>query len=120
MSSIDIETKQRVALFALNQMLKGNHFDICTVREVGDMLGVPYRGEAYEVLSTLHCIDYAKMPKDIRDMIPELIQQCLGVEPMKLIEHIAPPLTPIRPVLISGVLDVNTKPKSAIQRLLGR
>lgn len=74
------DLKQLAAMTALNEMLAGNHFSICTIDNVGKLLGVNPKGEAYDTLSTLHCIDYSKMPAKLRDAIPDLIRQCLGVE----------------------------------------
>lgn len=74
------DLKQLAAMTALNEMLAGSHFSICTIDKVGKLLGVNPKGEAYDTLHTLHCIDYSKMPARLRDAIPELIRQCLGVE----------------------------------------
>lgn len=75
------ELKNQAALTALNKMLRGRHFDICTVRDVGEMLGVNPRCEEYKILQTLHCIDYSEMPSDLRDSIPMLVMKCLGQAP---------------------------------------
>lgn len=75
------ELKNMAAMTALNQMLAGAHFSICTVDSVAAMLNVRPASEAYSILRTVHCIDYAKMPKELRQAIPDLIKQCLGVDP---------------------------------------
>lgn len=74
------DLKQLAAMTALNEMLAGSHFSICTIDRVATLLAVNPKGEAYDTLHTLHCIHYDKMPARLRDAIPELIRQCLGVE----------------------------------------
>lgn len=74
--------EQLAALTALNKMLAGRYFDICTIDSVCHLLGVPGSGgEAYNLLRTLHCVDYLAMPQELRDAIPGLIEQVLGVAP---------------------------------------
>lgn len=77
------DLKQLAALTALNNMLQDSSPSICTIDQVGKMLGVdPKRaGDSYEVLRTLHCVNYSKMPRELRDSIPRMVQECLGVEP---------------------------------------
>lgn len=73
--------KQLSALTALNSMMKKGHFDICCIRDVAQLLGVDPKGDAYTLLHPLHCIDFAEMPRELREAIPRLIQECLGVAP---------------------------------------
>lgn len=81
--TISAETKSLVALTALNAMLRKSYFCICTLRRVADMLDVPVVGsEAWKVLEPLHCVDYAAMPPELIQQLPELIATCLRVEPI--------------------------------------
>lgn len=74
--------KELAAITALNHMMKGGHFSICTVDSVAEMLGVNCRGmEAYAILRTVHCIDFGKMPPELREAVPQLIRQCLNRGP---------------------------------------
>jgi hypothetical protein len=76
------DLKKLAALTAINNMLAGGHFNICAIDSVAEMMGIPRNGsEAYQTLRTLHCIDYAKMPVELRNAIPGLIEQVLGVQP---------------------------------------
>lgn len=76
------DLKRLTALTAINNMLAGGHFNICTIDRVADMLGIQRSGsEAYQMLGALHCIDYAKMPAEVRDAIPGLIEQVLDIKP---------------------------------------
>lgn len=106
------DLKKLAALTALNNMMAGNYFDICTIDKVADLLGIPRGGESYKTLSALHCIHYAKMPKELRDAIPELIEEVLGVAPAYQFA-----------TLTSGVIDVRPVPaapqRSGFLRLLG-
>lgn len=76
------DLKELSALTALNNMMEKGHFDICCVREVGKLLGVnPEAHPSHAILRPLHCVDFAKMPPQLRDAIPGLVQDCLGVSP---------------------------------------
>jgi hypothetical protein len=74
---------QQIALTALNDMMSKGHFNICTIDRVAELLGVQLRGSAaYKALGPLHCIDWARMPQEVRDAVPGLIQECLGIAPV--------------------------------------
>lgn len=76
------QLKQLSAITALNEMMAGNHFNICVIDRIAEMLARPVRGsEAYTILGPLHCVNWAKMPPELRDAIPSLIEQCLGIAP---------------------------------------
>lgn len=74
------DLKQQIAMTALNNMLSKGHFDICTIRNVAELLNVHPKAEEYIMLQSLHCIDYAKMPTEVRQAIPELIRRCLSID----------------------------------------
>lgn len=74
---MDNDTKALVAITALNKMFESGHFSICTIDSVAQMLGVIPDAEAYETLRPLHCVEWQKMPKALRDRVPGLIQQTL-------------------------------------------
>jgi hypothetical protein len=76
------DLKQMAALTALNNMMVKGWFDICTIDAIGKMLEINPRGKTYDLLHTLHCIHFDKMPKELRDGIPDLINECLGVAPV--------------------------------------
>lgn len=103
------DLKQLAAMTALNKMLASHYFDITTIDRIGDMLSINPRGEAYTVLRTIHCVHYDEMPKPLRDAIPDLIRQCLGVETIYRFE-----------TLQQQVIDVTPAPKrGGFMRLLG-
>lgn len=67
------------ALTALNNMLKGRHFDICVIDSVIKILGTVPDGRAYNILRPLHCVNYMDMPRELRDALPSLIERCIEV-----------------------------------------
>lgn len=66
---------------SINAMLAGGHFNVCVLDKAAKLLGVNAKGRAHDILASLHCVDYAQMPVDLRAAIPALIVECLGVEP---------------------------------------
>lgn len=75
------DIKRTVAVVALNDMMSKGHFNICAIDRIAEMLGVNPKGEAYRTLAPLHCVDFSKMPPELKQMIPGLIKQCLDLEP---------------------------------------
>ena len=75
------DIRAQAAVFAINRMLKGAHFDICTIRDAATAVGIQPRKDSYDVLRLLHCVNYVEMPDAIRHKIPELIADCLGDTP---------------------------------------
>lgn len=75
------DLKELAAVTALNAMMAKGWMDICTIRSVAEMLGRDPRGDAFEILRSLHCISFDKMSKELRDEIPRLIEQCLDCAP---------------------------------------
>jgi hypothetical protein len=77
------DLKQLSAVTALNNMMSGGHFNICTIDSVAALLEVQCRGsDAYRILHTLHCVDWGKMPPELRAAVPDLIKECLGIAPV--------------------------------------
>jgi len=64
-----------IALTAVRKMLKGRYLDITTVRSVCEVIGANANGAAFDMLSALHCINYADMPRDVREGIPALMRE---------------------------------------------
>jgi hypothetical protein len=102
------DLKQLAAITALNEMMAGSHFNVCTIDRIGKMLDINPKGEAYEVLHTLHCINWEKMPKQLREAVPGLIKECLGVGPVFQFKTLEP-----------VVIDVEPEKKRGFLRLLG-
>lgn len=74
------DLRQLSALAALNDMFRKGHLSICTIDKVARLLGVDPKGESYDILSAVHCVDFSQMPLALRDAVPRLIRQCLGVD----------------------------------------
>lgn len=73
------ETKMMVAKVALAKAINNNYLDICTINKVIDLLGARRSGDAYKILSTLHCVHYEDMPMELRERIPLLINEILTI-----------------------------------------
>ncbi|MHB8123124.1 MAG: hypothetical protein ACYDG4_13320 [Desulfuromonadaceae bacterium] len=71
---------QAIALTALNDMFKRGSFSICCIDKVAAVLMINPKGRAYDLLSSLHCINFRDMPSEVRKAVPELIKECLGVD----------------------------------------
>lgn len=66
-----------VVMQATKKLFDENHFSICTVRKIAEIIGAPQSGPAWKMLDALHCINYADMPQDLRESIPHLVNECL-------------------------------------------
>ena len=89
--------KELSALTALNEMMAKGWFSISVIDKVGELLGVNPRCEAYRILAPLHCIDFDKMPDELRAAIPRLIQECLGITPIFQFKTIARTVIDVTP-----------------------
>ena len=74
-ASQNVDLKMSIALTAVAKMLKSRYFDVCTVDKVCKLIGANANGAAYDMLHTLHCIDYADMPQQVREGIPALMRE---------------------------------------------
>lgn len=76
------DLREMAALTALNNMMDKGYMDICCVDSVGALMGIkPSAHESYTLLRPLHCVQFDKMPAALREAIPSLVQDCLGVSP---------------------------------------
>lgn len=71
------QTRRMVVEQALNNLLSNAHFSICSIDNIATVMGVSRDTEAYRLLRTLHCMDYAKMSPQMRDALPHLINEAL-------------------------------------------
>ncbi len=103
------DLKELSALTALNDMMEKGRFDICCVRDVGKLLGRDAEGhESFAILRPLHMVSFSKMPAKLRDAVPSLVQDCLGVSPSYRFATLQP-----------QIIDVTPQPKGGFLRLLG-
>lgn len=70
--------KLLAAQAALQKMLSGSHFSICTMDRIIEMMGLKPDREAYDILHTLHCVDYNQMPAELIEELPTLIHRVLA------------------------------------------
>ena len=66
-------------LTALNKMMRGQHFSICTIDDAIKALGSRPDGPAYAILRLQHCVNWMDMPPALRAAVPKLIERCLSV-----------------------------------------
>lgn len=71
------DIKVLAAEAALQKMLKGGHFSICTIDKIVDMLSIKPAREEYDILRTLHCVDYNQMQPELLEHLPTLIMRVL-------------------------------------------
>lgn len=71
------ELKVMAAEAALKKMVQGSHFSICTLDTIIKMMEVNPDRDAYNILHTLHCVDYNLMPPELLQALPDLIATIL-------------------------------------------
>lgn len=60
----------------VEKMLGGSHFDVCPITSIVSDFEIDQSrdaGVAMDILRSIHCIDYRKLPKGIVERIPELL-----------------------------------------------
>ena len=74
------ERRDLAALTLLNKMMRGPYF---TVTPLSYFISDDDRktSRAYNTLLMLHCIYWEDIPERLRNMIPDLIYECVGVRP---------------------------------------
>lgn len=75
-------TQELAAKAALNKMMKDGHFSICTIDSILKMAKIVPDRRAYEILHTLHCVNFKDMPRELYQQIPTLIRECLQCQIM--------------------------------------
>lgn len=67
---------------AIAKMFESGHFSICTIDQILKMTGgIPPKHE-YEVLRTLHCVEFKSMSQRLRLELPRLLQIVLESQPV--------------------------------------
>ena len=62
---------------ALKKMVQDRCFSICTLDTIIQMMDIKADREAYQILRTLHCVDYSQMSPELLQELPELIATVL-------------------------------------------
>lgn len=78
MTSLQIE----VARTAIDEMFRGGHFSICVIDNILKLTGGVPRGQDYDTLRLLHCVDFKRMPPNVRIELPRLIQRVIESSPI--------------------------------------
>ena len=69
--------KMMAAQASLQKLVSQGHFSICALDTIAEMLGVKPEREAYQILRTLHCVDYNQMSKELLAELPDLIARVI-------------------------------------------
>lgn len=72
------EIKKMVIATAMRKLFEGRYLDICTVDQCLKVAGVIAPREPYELLRTLHCVNYDAMPRELLEKVPTLLDACFG------------------------------------------
>jgi hypothetical protein len=72
------DTKLLAAQTAVRNMMQRGHVNICCIRDVCRLLSVVPQGDAYDILNTLHCVDFKDMPRELQERMPELLKEVFG------------------------------------------
>lgn len=72
------DLQRMAAEAALRKMAEQGYFSICTIDKIRESLGLGKVGsDAYQTLNLLHCVDYGKMPDELRAALPGLVAEVL-------------------------------------------
>ncbi len=71
------QTRRLVVEQSLNCLLNERHFSICRLNDIADVLGANRNTDAFRLLRTLHCMDYTAMTPQMREALPQLINEAL-------------------------------------------
>lgn len=75
----DTQLAQLSALASLNEMMRSGKFYISTVTEVAKAIGAVPDARALEILRPLHCMEISRMPAELQQALPKLIERCINV-----------------------------------------
>jgi len=79
------DLQKMAAQAAIKQMLRQKYFSICTIDNILKMTNGKPNREDYQILNTLHCVDYGDMPPELLRGLPVLIERVLTSEPLQTI-----------------------------------
>lgn len=60
----------------VDKMLNGSHFDVCPITSAVSDFEIQVNEDSHvslEILRSIHCVDYCKLPKGLRHRIPDLL-----------------------------------------------
>lgn len=72
------ETTMLVAKTAMAKLFTKGHFDICIVRDVMEITSLGRQSHPnFKLLHALHCVSYNEMPPELRNKIPQMVNELL-------------------------------------------
>jgi hypothetical protein len=95
---------------ALRKMEAQGYFSISTIDNILQITkGIP-DAKAYQMLRTLHCIDYKDMPKELLEELPKMISQVISSLPLNIVGD--------NDIFVNALAAPKTKePSSFVKRL---
>lgn len=77
------ERRDLAALTLLNKMMRGPYFSITPLN---DFMSHDHKNNSrpHDTLLMIHCIPWEDIPERLRNMIPDLIYECVGFRPTYL------------------------------------
>jgi hypothetical protein len=83
--SVSQQRTQLIAQTALNKLFTDNHFSICKLNEVMNLVGKGRRNsKVYKQLHALHCVNFEDMPEELRNQLPYMVNELLTNKPAAL------------------------------------
>lgn len=74
------EIQAMAARVALKKMAQDGYFSICTIDNILKMSGGVPEARDYQILRTLHCVNFRDMPPELLRGLPLLIQRVLEAD----------------------------------------
>ena len=79
-----------VAKTALKKMMEQGYFCICTIDNILKMSGGIPNPRDYQMLRTLHCINYKDMPSALLNELPSIIQRVVESPSLEFCIDVSP------------------------------
>jgi hypothetical protein len=70
-------TQHAVVVQSIDRLFKAKFFSICDIDKVCQITGASTRTDAYQLLSALHCVEYADMQPSLRERLPHLVREAI-------------------------------------------
>ncbi len=78
------QVKKLVVQTAINKLFTDKYFSVCTLDRVMEVMNISQNTDAYKQLHALHCVHYSDMTKEMRDVLPLLVNEALKLETINI------------------------------------
>ena len=69
MGSVPLSLKGKATISILAQLQNNRYFDICAIKEAAELNDIVIPYDLKNFMSSLHCVDYNKMPTELREYL---------------------------------------------------